>query len=165
MVDVAFVRVWTLWRRFVRVCHLGYIISRMFKLMRSMMITTWTNLKASRLCRMYRPLVLPHYSQHSIYSSWLVALPIQKHGFSLHKSAFQDALCLHYGWQPSLLLSACVCGHAFTTDHALNCHMGGFPTICHNEVRDLTANLLTEVYDEYRSISRRLYGASPAASL
>ena len=78
-------------------------------------------------------------------SSWLVALPIQKHGFSLHKSTFRDALCLRYGWQPSLLPSACVCGHAFTTNHALNCHMGGFPTIRHNEVHDLPANLHTEV--------------------
>ena len=25
------------------------------------------------------------------------------------------------------------------------CHMGGFPTIRHNEIRDLTASLLTEV--------------------
>jgi len=25
------------------------------------------------------------------------------------------------------------------------CHMGGFPAICHNEIRDITASLLTEV--------------------
>ena len=25
------------------------------------------------------------------------------------------------------------------------CNMGGFPTICYNEIRDLTASLLTEV--------------------
>ncbi len=25
------------------------------------------------------------------------------------------------------------------------CHMGGFPTIRHNEIRDITASLLTEV--------------------
>ena len=30
-------------------------------------------------------------------------------------------------------------------EHALSCHKGGFPTIRHNEVRDLTANLMTEV--------------------
>ncbi len=38
-----------------------------------------------------------------------------------------------------------VCGYSFPTDHALNCHMGGFQTTCHNEIRDLTANLLSEV--------------------
>ncbi len=30
-------------------------------------------------------------------------------------------------------------------DHALSCPNGGFPSIRHNEIRDLTANLLTEV--------------------
>ena len=78
-------------------------------------------------------------------SSWLVALPIEKHGFSLHKSAFRDALCLRYGWQPSLLPSSCACGQSFSVDHALSCHMGGFHTIHHNENQDLTANLLSGV--------------------
>ena len=35
-------------------------------------------------------------------SSWLSALPIQEHGFCLHKGAFRDALCLRYGWKPPL---------------------------------------------------------------
>ena len=29
--------------------------------------------------------------------------------------------------------------------HALSCPTGGFPIICHNEIRDLTASLMTEV--------------------
>ena len=78
-------------------------------------------------------------------SSWLVALPIQSHGFSLHKGAFRDALSLGYGWQPSNLPSKCVCGKSFSVDHALNCPTGGFPTIRHNELRDFTAKLMTEV--------------------
>ena len=78
-------------------------------------------------------------------SSWLSALPIEEHGFELHKGAFRDALCLRYNWQPSHLPSNCVCGQAFTVEHALNCHTGGFPTIWHNEVRDFTANVMTEV--------------------
>ena len=39
----------------------------------------------------------------------------------------------------------CNCGTQFTVDHAMICHMGGFPTIHHNEIRDITASLLTEV--------------------
>ena len=31
-------------------------------------------------------------------SAWLTALPIEEHGFALHKGAFRDALCLRYGW-------------------------------------------------------------------
>ena len=33
----------------------------------------------------------------------------------------------------------------FDVSHAVICPKGGFPTIPHNEVRDLTAKLLTEV--------------------
>ena len=33
----------------------------------------------------------------------------------------------------------------FTVNHVMICHMGGFPTIHHNEIRDITASLLTEV--------------------
>ena len=31
-------------------------------------------------------------------SSWLTALPLTECGFTLHKGAFRDALCLRYGW-------------------------------------------------------------------
>ena len=37
------------------------------------------------------------------------------------------------------------CGAQFTVDHAMICHIGGFPTIHHNEICDITASLLTEV--------------------
>ena len=33
----------------------------------------------------------------------------------------------------------------FSLEHALSCPAGGFPFICHNEVRDITATLLSEV--------------------
>ena len=32
---------------------------------------------------------------------WLSALPVEEHGFALHKSAFHDAICLRYGWLPT----------------------------------------------------------------
>ena len=35
-------------------------------------------------------------SQEKGASIWLTALPIENHGFTLHKSAFRDALCLRY---------------------------------------------------------------------
>ena len=43
-------------------------------------------------------------------SNWLTSLPIQEHGFSLHKAAFRDALALRYGWRPNNLPSECICG-------------------------------------------------------
>ena len=78
-------------------------------------------------------------------SSWLTALPLKAHGFVLHKQAFCDALALRYGWTPKNLPSKCACGSSFTIEHALSCAKGGYPSIRHNEIRDLTANLLSEV--------------------
>ena len=78
--------------------------------------------------------------------SWVFALPIDEHGFFLHKGDFRDALCLRYGWQISNLPLHCACGDPLSIDHALCCHKGGFPTLHHNEIRDMSANLLREVY-------------------
>ena len=40
---------------------------------------------------------------------------------------------------------SCVCGKAFSTDHATVCSFGGYPTIRHNELRDVIGDLLSEV--------------------
>ena len=40
---------------------------------------------------------------------------------------------------------SCACGQNYNVTHALTCKVGGFVTIRHNEVRDLTAKLLQEV--------------------
>ena len=66
-------------------------------------------------------------------------------GYHLHKGAFRDALCLRYGWDPPYLPDSCTCGASFSIDHALNCPCGGFPSLCHNELRDITASLMREV--------------------
>ena len=78
-------------------------------------------------------------------SSWLTTLPLSEHGFTLHRSAFQDALALRYGWSPLRPPSLCACGTSFSVEHALSCPKGGLPSLRHNEIRDLTATLLTEV--------------------
>ena len=46
-------------------------------------------------------------------SSWLTALPIDEHGFALHKSDFRDAVCLRYGWPLLHLPTECICGTSF----------------------------------------------------
>ena len=84
----------------------------------------------------------------STWLTWLTSLPIQEFGFALHKRAIQDALALCYRWQPLRSPTTCDCGTKLSIEHALSCPKGGFPSIRHNEIRDLTANLLTEVcYD------------------
>ncbi len=73
-------------------------------------------------------------------------LPIDEYGFSLHKGAFGDALSLRYAWHiPHQPESCANCGKSFDVNHAMICPKGGFPIIRHNEVRDITADLLTEI--------------------
>ena len=78
-------------------------------------------------------------------SNWLSCLPLKLHNFVLHKTVFRDAIALRYHWLPSACPTSCACGHSFTIEHALSCPKGGFPSLRHNEVRDLTANLLSKV--------------------
>ena len=78
-------------------------------------------------------------------SIWVVALPTAEHNFTLHKRSFQETLCLHYAWESSRMPSHCVCSCNFLVKHALSCPRGALPSIRHNDMGDLTANLLTEV--------------------
>ena len=55
------------------------------------------------------------------------------------------ALALRYRWCPTFVPFHCACGQQFSVSHALSCHMGGYPSIRHKEIRDLTADLLSEV--------------------
>ena len=78
-------------------------------------------------------------------SSWLLALPLQDQGFHLTKQEFWDALHLRYGWTLLNTPSHCVCGSTFTADHAMICRHGGLTFVRHNELRDVTAELLSTV--------------------
>ena len=80
--------------------------------------------------------------------TWLMTLLVDEFGFALHKSAFHDALASRYGWKPNRTSQYCACSSVFSVEHALSCPKGSSPTICHNEIRDLTASLLTEVCHE-----------------
>ena len=60
-------------------------------------------------------------------SSWLTCRPLDRHGFSLSKGEFRDAICLRYNWLPPRLPSSCCCGRQFDISHALSCPTGGFP--------------------------------------
>ena len=94
------------------------------------------------------PITLQHsmdLAQETGASNWLTTQPIQEHGFTLHKRAFYDAIALRYSWKPLSTPSNCACGIAFSIEHSLSCPKGGFPSLRHNEIRDLTANLLAEI--------------------
>ena len=78
-------------------------------------------------------------------SSWLGALPLQSEGLNLTKGEFQDALSLRYNKQVRNLPTTCACGSSFTTEHAMNCHLGGFVNARHDNIRDFECGLLKTV--------------------
>ena len=78
-------------------------------------------------------------------SNWLSSIPMSDFDFHLSKREFWDAINIRYNWPLSNLPTKCPCGEHFDLDHALKCHKGGFLIQRHNEIRDLTADLLAEV--------------------
>ena len=84
-------------------------------------------------------------SQETGASSWLTALPLLDEGYDLNKQCFQDLLRIRYGWSLKRFPVTCECGSIFNIDHALTCKKGGFISLRHNEVRNITAKLLSEV--------------------
>ena len=81
-------------------------------------------------------------------SVWLTVLPLREMGFNLNKREFRDAIKLRYDWPVDDIPSTCVCGDAFTVDHAMICKRGGFVTQRHNELEGLRSR--TPEYGLYR---------------
>jgi len=50
-------------------------------------------------------------------------------------------MLLRFSWQPVNLPQTCVCGKLFSVKHAFTYPCGGFPSILHNEIQDLTVSL------------------------
>ena len=84
-------------------------------------------------------------AQEAEASNWLTSLPIRAKGFSLNKQEFVDAVALRYNLPVERLPNICVCGTPNDVNHSMICKRGGFVCIRHNEVRDLTANLLRDI--------------------
>ena len=87
-------------------------------------------------------------------SNWITALPLKEKGFHLSKSDFWDAMCLRYNLEFKRAPANCGCGKSFSMDHALSCMKGGYISMRHDNVRDLTANLLKEVANDVRTEPR-----------
>ena len=78
-------------------------------------------------------------------SIWLTSLPLKDEGYILNKQTFWDLIRIRYGWELLRLPENCECGSKFSVEHALSCKKGGFITLRHNQIRNLTAGLLKEV--------------------
>ena len=78
-------------------------------------------------------------------SIWLTVLPIKQNGFFLDKKAFWDATRIRYVMPLERIPTSYECGCPFDIQHAFSCPKGGFVITRHNEIRDITAELLTEI--------------------
>ena len=58
----------------------------------------------------------------------------------MNKVEICDALAIRYGWPLHDLKSKCVCGDAFSIDHAGTCPTAGYPIVRHSALRDLIAD-------------------------
>ena len=75
-------------------------------------------------------------------SSWLTSLPLESCGFTLNKQEFHDAMLLRYDFRIKDIASVCACGENNNVNHTLICKKGGFVSLRHNNLRDVTAGIL-----------------------
>ena len=78
-------------------------------------------------------------------SNWLTILPITEHGFELSKQQFWDSVRLRYGREIANLPIFCPCGSKLEIQHSIICKKGGFVSIRDNDLRDLTARIVSEI--------------------
>ena len=69
---------------------------------------------------------------------------MREFNYVLNKQQFWDSRLRYGGPIPGLLVS-CSCGEGFNVQHAMSYKKGGFVTLRHNEVRDVTATHLSDV--------------------
>ena len=72
-------------------------------------------------------------------------------GFNLNKMELRDAIKLRYDWPIDDIPCACVCGEAFSVDHAMICKRGGFVIQLHNGLHDIEAELLSLVCNDVQT--------------
>ena len=88
-------------------------------------------------------------------SSWVTARPRYSHPWTvLHKGEFRDAIYLRYGWEPPNLPITCGCGAQFNVAHAMQCMLGGFRGIMHNEVNYV-----------FKELGSRMWSGNPNSKL
>ena len=80
----------------------------------------------------------------ALYHSATAPQPLKDKGFMLDKQTFWDSIFIRSYLPIPRLPSKCECGKQFTIDHALSFMKGGFISLRHNELRDFTAELLSE---------------------
>ena len=50
--------------------------------------------------------------------------------------------------QDGVLPATCLCGSRFSLQHCMSCKKGGLVFVRHSDLRDLTANMLSKVFND-----------------
>ena len=77
-------------------------------------------------------------------------MPIKEEGYVITEQIFWDLVRFRYGWELYRTPMYCGCGSTFDIQHALSCKKGGFDSLRHNDVCNITAALLKEVCHDVR---------------
>ena len=91
---------------------------------------------------------LNNVTQEQGASNWLTTHPLTEYGFDLNKQQFCDSIRIRCGWDIKNMPTTCSCGAKLDYQYCMSCKKGGFITIRHNDVRDLTANILKGVLND-----------------
>ena len=78
-------------------------------------------------------------------SNWLNCLPLKEKSLAFNRSDFVDGINIRYQRSHKGLPDKCACGAKFNLTHALNCQVGGYVLMRHDNLRDLNAKLLKKV--------------------
>ena len=73
---------------------------------------------------------------------------LKEYGFDLNKQQFWDGISIRYGWSLSNLPMTCACGSKYDFQHSMSCKKEGLVSIRHNDIRDLTADILRELCND-----------------
>ena len=82
--------------------------------------------------------------------AWLTALPLRSLGYVLNKQQFRDAIRLRYGWKIPHTPLFCGCKKKNSVNHTLNCPLGGYVYMRHDNLKNYEASLLKEVCKDVR---------------
>lgn len=84
-------------------------------------------------------------AQHVAASTWVATQAIRGHRFELKQNSSLTPSPGHDGWSLHGLPGLYTCDTPSTAYHAMTCKTEAFVFMIHDEVRDLTTQMLTEV--------------------
>ena len=76
------------------------------------------------------------------------AYPLKEYGFDLNKQQFWDGISIRFVWPFSNLPTTCACSSMYDVQQSMSCNKRGLVSISHKKIRDLTANMLREVFND-----------------